>query len=119
MSSQNITARVSLTLVLLDYLIPPGLVITIAVFYFRASFSVVFWPLLIFYTLLRIKRILLWLILVYQRFAPKHIRDACALTPSCSEYMILAIEKYGVFAGVAKGASRLKRCKGEEGEDYP
>ena len=34
----------------------------------------------------------------------------CKYYPSCSEYMKQAIEKYGVFIGVAKGIKRLLKC---------
>ena len=72
------------------------------------------------YVLLRLKSIVIWLVRVYQHFAPDDIRQMCMYTPSCSEYMILAVEKYGVFRGVPKGIDRLSRC-GEDsgGEDWP
>jgi putative membrane protein insertion efficiency factor len=34
----------------------------------------------------------------------------CRFTPSCSEYMIAAIEKHGPFRGTGKGLWRLCRC---------
>lgn len=49
-------------------------------------------------------------ILLYQRYAPERLRRACVFQPSCSEYMLLAIDKYGVVLGVAKGLKRLGRC---------
>ena len=67
-----------------------------------------------------LKRIVIYLILLYQRFAPERIRTSCVFEPSCSNYMLLAIEKYGVFHGVAKGIRRLLRCHYPNcGEDYP
>lgn len=30
--------------------------------------------------------------------------------PTCSEYMELSIEKYGVFKGAGKGLLRITRC---------
>lgn len=66
------------------------------------------------------KKLLIKLIRYYQNHAPKELRDACLYTPSCSEYMILAIEKYGVIKGVLKGIKRILRCKPPNGgEDYP
>lgn len=35
---------------------------------------------------------------------------ACNMYPTCSEYMIIAVEKYGVFKGVFKGVRRVLRC---------
>jgi uncharacterized protein len=34
----------------------------------------------------------------------------CRFEPSCSEYMILAVRKYGPIYGVAKGVHRVCRC---------
>lgn len=68
----------------------------------------------------KLKSILIWLVLVYQNFAPERIRRKCVFTPSCSEYMILSLKKYGVIKGVINGIKRLKRCHlPNHGEDYP
>ena len=74
----------------------------------------------VIYVLLRLKSIVIWLVRVYQHYAPDDIRQMCLYTPSCSEYMILAVEKYGVFRGVVKGIDRLSRCgENSGGEDWP
>ena len=66
------------------------------------------------------KRIPIWFVHIYQYHAPEDMRLRCVFTPSCSEYMILAIEKYGVIRGIYKGIKRLKRCHlPNGGEDYP
>ena len=66
------------------------------------------------------KRFFISLVRLYQRKAPDSLRGACLFTPSCSEYMILAIEKYGCFRGVCRGLGRLLRCHAPNGgEDYP
>ncbi len=62
------------------------------------------------YILIAIKPLTICLIKIYQRYAPEGIRNKCRFEPSCSSYMILAIEKYGYFKGIAKGIARLKRC---------
>ncbi len=62
------------------------------------------------YCLLRLRSILIWCILVYQRFAPDSTRLRCVYTPSCSEYAVAALKKYGVIRGVPKIIARLKRC---------
>lgn len=57
---------------------------------------------------------------LYQRYAPSRIRLSCVFEPSCSEYMISAVEKYGAFKGVAKGIRRLLRCRPQNGgQDIP
>jgi putative component of membrane protein insertase Oxa1/YidC/SpoIIIJ protein YidD len=61
--------------------------------------------------LINSRKIIVWLILVYQKWAPDKIRLACVFEPSCSEYMLIAIDKYGVVHGVSKGIKRLLRCR--------
>jgi putative component of membrane protein insertase Oxa1/YidC/SpoIIIJ protein YidD len=56
------------------------------------------------------RMIIVWLIHAYQKLAPDELRLACVFEPSCSEYMLMAIEKYGVIHGIGKGISRLFRC---------
>ncbi len=66
------------------------------------------------------KRIIIFFILLYQRSSPDHVRMLCRYTPSCSIYMIMAINKYGVIKGVYKGVKRLLRCKPPNGGiDFP
>ena len=78
------------------------------------------WLVVVCYLLARLRRISLWMILMYQRFTPEDIRNTCLFEPSCSEYMYLSIEKYGILAGAAKGLNRLLRCNGtSKGIDYP
>lgn len=67
-----------------------------------------------------LKRFTIGLVLVYKAFAPMSVRNACRFTPTCSTYMIMAINKYGLFIGIFKGIGRLLRCKPPySGEDYP
>lgn len=66
------------------------------------------------------KKIIIWVVRLYQKKAPYYIRSSCRFKPSCSEYMILSVEKYGCFKGVYKGVRRLLRCKPPNGGvDYP
>ena len=66
------------------------------------------------------KKVLIGVIHLYQHFAPDSIRLRCRFEPSCSDYMIMAIEQYGVCKGVLKGIGRLKRCNINGGVyDYP
>lgn len=60
--------------------------------------------------LLTFKSTIIDMILLYQKYAPERIRKACLFEPSCSQYMILAIEKYGTIRGIFKGIKRLLRC---------
>lgn len=70
--------------------------------------------------IIHVKHVLIWFIKLYQRLAPERVRNKCRFEPSCSQYMILALQKYGFFKGLKKGINRLKRCKPPNGGvDYP
>jgi putative membrane protein insertion efficiency factor len=46
----------------------------------------------------------------YRLFLHPVASGRCRYYPSCSEYLRLAVLKYGPFAGVWKGVRRLGRC---------
>jgi putative membrane protein insertion efficiency factor len=46
----------------------------------------------------------------YKRFLSPFVPAACRYRPTCSEYMLEAVEKYGVRRGVWMGTLRLLRC---------
>ncbi|OGZ05039.1 MAG: hypothetical protein A2942_03470 [Candidatus Lloydbacteria bacterium RIFCSPLOWO2_01_FULL_50_20] len=65
------------------------------------------------------KNILISVVVFYQRiFSPDKgilrqlypFRGACVMYPSCSEYMLLAVKKYGLFKGFFLGIYRIGRC---------
>jgi putative membrane protein insertion efficiency factor len=47
---------------------------------------------------------------LYKRFVSPLLPSACRFAPTCSEYMIEAVDKYGVPRGVWLGLRRLLRC---------
>jgi putative membrane protein insertion efficiency factor len=47
---------------------------------------------------------------LYKRFVSPWLPSACRFSPTCSEYMLEAVEKYGVLRGVWLGLGRLLRC---------
>jgi len=60
-----------------------------------------------------LKIIIIGSVRLYQHYASDELRRKCILKPTCSEYMILAVKKYGVIRGVAKGVHRLLvTCRG-------
>lgn len=66
------------------------------------------------------KKLVTKCIYFYQKHAPKRLRESCLFIPTCSDYMLLAIEKYGLFRGVIKGINRICRCHPPNGGiDYP
>ncbi|MEJ7605609.1 MAG: membrane protein insertion efficiency factor YidD [Bryobacteraceae bacterium] len=47
---------------------------------------------------------------LYQRCLSPMLPAACRFTPTCSEYMVQAIEQYGAVRGAGLGLWRLLRC---------
>jgi putative membrane protein insertion efficiency factor len=64
------------------------------------------------------KKILIGLVRFYQIYISPAFPPSCRYRPSCSAYMIEAIEKHGV-KGVLMGIARILRCHPlvEGGED--
>ena len=56
------------------------------------------------------KRALLWCIRFYQREISPYHPQCCRFTPTCSQYALEAIRKYGAFKGTAMALWRLLRC---------
>ena len=61
----------------------------------------------------------IWFVRLYQHYAKSETRLRCCMTPSCSEYAILAFKKYGAIWGGIKTFKRLLRCHPPGGIDYP
>ena len=69
------------------------------------------------------KRVLLFLIRFYRRELSRSKRKpTCRYIPTCSEYAVTAIERYGAWKGGRMAAWRLLRCnpfsKGGYGKDF-
>ena len=68
---------------------------------------------------------LAWCVLLgltlYQKAVPGRFKPKCRFVPSCSNYMRLAVQKYGAIGGLRLGRNRLRRCVGfvPSGEDWP
>lgn len=56
-------------------------------------------------TVLVVKIVRFYQIAISPLFGP-----CCRFTPTCSQYCLLAIQKYGVFVGVLKTFWRILRC---------
>lgn len=63
------------------------------------------------YLTLFAKKLLLTVIILYQKYAPEIMRSSCLFEPCCSEYMKIAVNKYGVCKGFVKGIKRISRCR--------
>jgi putative membrane protein insertion efficiency factor len=46
----------------------------------------------------------------YKRFLSPLLPSACRFHPTCSDYMLEAVDRYGVARGVFMGLKRLLRC---------
>ena len=70
-----------------------------------------------------LKKIFLFIIILYQRLASPYLPQSCRFQPTCSEYAKEAIEKHGIIKGVTLALKRLKKCHpikflgGSEGYD--
>lgn len=53
---------------------------------------------------------LILLIRIYQKTLSPLLGNTCRFEPSCSRYMIGALQKYGLIRGFLKGCGRLGRC---------
>ncbi len=56
------------------------------------------------------KTILLNAILFYRRFISPLKAPSCRFVPTCSEYALEAIEKYGPWVGAKMAVRRIMRC---------
>lgn len=79
---------------------------SLSVFLFYLAFYLLF-------ALIAARKAAIGAIRLYQHYAPEDIRRRCLFKPTCSEYAILAIQKYGLIIGGIKSYDRLvKRCRG-------
>lgn len=56
------------------------------------------------------KAALLWLICLYQRYISPGLPRRCRFSPTCSQYALEAITKYGAIKGGWLALKRLLRC---------
>jgi putative membrane protein insertion efficiency factor len=47
---------------------------------------------------------------IYKRWISPALPSACRFYPTCSEYMMAAIERHGTLRGIGMGLLRLLRC---------
>lgn len=107
---------------LLAFLAEKGLPLAgISFFHERLGFPLTFFlgQAVVLLSTLRVTLILA--VKLYQHYAPDHVRRRCCMIPTCSQYAILAIKKYGAWVGCYKtGIRLLRRCTGKEIViDYP
>ena len=57
-----------------------------------------------------VKAILIFIVRAYRLAVSPILPPACRFTPTCSEYAIESIQKYGAARGMGLAAKRLLRC---------
>lgn len=55
-------------------------------------------------------RALITAVRVYQHTLAWFLGGGCRFVPSCSEYAVLALERYGAVGGLRRAVGRLLRC---------
>jgi putative component of membrane protein insertase Oxa1/YidC/SpoIIIJ protein YidD len=67
-----------------------------------------------------LKKICILTIEIYQHYVSDEVRRRCSLMPSCSEYALLALQKYNVIKAIHKTIIRLNhKCNSTYKIDYP
>ena len=70
-----------------------------------------------------LKKIFVFIIILYQRLVSPYLPQSCRFQPTCSEYTKEAIENHGIIKGVRLALKRLIKCHpikllgGSEGYD--
>ena len=55
-------------------------------------------------------RFLIRIVRFYQKYISPSLGNNCKYLPTCSDYMIGCLEKYGVIRGLPRGIWRILRC---------
>lgn len=63
------------------------------------------------YISLIFRKILIFLVRIYQMCISPLFPPSCRFTPTCSAYFIQAVNKYGVFKGSYLGIKRILKCR--------
>lgn len=56
------------------------------------------------------RKVFILVIKLYKKIISPLLPPSCRFYPTCSEYSIQALEKYGVIKGAAKSVWRILRC---------
>jgi putative membrane protein insertion efficiency factor len=68
------------------------------------------------------KRFLIFIVRLYKKFVSPVLETlfgkACRFTPSCSQYTIESLEKYGASRGLTLGLKRFLKCHPWGGSGY-
>jgi len=56
------------------------------------------------------KKFLIYIIKLYQKYISSYLGVKCKYRPTCSEYTLQAIDKYGAIKGSILGIKRIVKC---------
>ena len=63
---------------------------------------------------IKVKKLVVGVLKFYKKFISPVLESvfgkACRFTPTCSEYTIVALERFGVSKGLVMGIKRLAKC---------
>ncbi|MCU0448066.1 MAG: membrane protein insertion efficiency factor YidD [Microscillaceae bacterium] len=65
-----------------------------------------------------IKNLFILPVRIYQYTISPWLPNACRYQPTCSHYMVQAIQKHGVIKGIWLGLKRISRCHPAGGSGY-
>lgn len=57
-----------------------------------------------------LRKVLIFLVKIYQTVISPLLPPSCRYYPTCSNYMIVALQKHGPILGLVMGIARILRC---------
>jgi len=57
-----------------------------------------------------VRKLIIFFIRIYKRFISPILPNSCRFYPTCSQYAMDAVQKYGALKGAAMAAYRIIRC---------
>lgn len=75
--------------------------------FFKGKEMMCYWGTQLFFFLIFGRWIAVFAVRLYQRFAPEHVRRRCHCRPSCSEYAVIVLRRYGIIWGGYKCYRRI------------
>ena len=56
------------------------------------------------------RELLIFVLRSYKKWISPMLPTACRFQPTCSEYMVESVQRYGAVRGVCRGLVRLMKC---------
>lgn len=65
-----------------------------------------------------VSKIMIFIVRIYQYGLSPYLQDSCRYSPTCSQYMVEAINEWGPLKGAWLGLKRLASCHPWGGHGY-